>query len=105
MADEPKPETAPQAQPGSNAQPEGTNVSPAPTEVAGKPAGAVPDPAAAAGAPQAEALPDGTTPTVLKPGAVHKSVAKGKASLTPVYRRADILTTLLTFAGAVDGGK
>jgi hypothetical protein len=61
---------------------------------------------------QAEPLSDGTVPTVLDPGAgVPKgAMAKGRASLTAVYQRADIITTLVTFivaiiaAGVVLGG-
>lgn len=52
---------------------------------------------------QAEPLSDGTVPTVLDQGAgVPKGVvAKGRASLTAVYQRADIITTLVTFVVAI----
>ncbi|MDB5178115.1 MAG: hypothetical protein JWN01_58 [Patescibacteria group bacterium] len=97
MSEEPKPGQTPGPQP----KPEeagSTSISPAPTEVSGEkpPAGAK-----STGGVQAEALVDGTVPTVLTPGDGHKHVAKGTTSLTAVYRRADILTTLLTFGGAV----
>jgi len=96
MADEPKTKPPEQA---------ATNVSPAPTEVAGeKPADKGPATTTAAEKPQgppADALSDGTVPTVLTPGTSHKSVPKGKTSLQTIYRRADIMTTLLTFVGAV----
>jgi hypothetical protein len=86
-------------------------ISPAPTEVAdGKAAPA----AAGANDPsanvQTEALSDGTVPTVLHTGANHKSIAKGRASISTIYRRADVLTTVITFviaavsAGAIIGG-
>lgn len=52
----------------------------------------------------AEPLPDGTVPTVLAPGDGHKSVGKSRASLTRIYRRADIMTTLYTFIGIVIAG-
>ncbi len=69
-------------------------------------------PPASGNVPQAEPLSDGTVPTVLDPGAgiPTTAVAKGRASLTAVYRRADIITTLVTFivaivaAGVVLGG-
>lgn len=57
-----------------------------------------PDPSANV---QIEPLSDGTTPTVLKAGQAAKPTLKGKAGITSIYRRADIMTTLLTFAGAV----
>jgi hypothetical protein len=86
-----------------------TNISPAPAEVGAspqesgdKPGGKKPDAKPApSGGPQPDPLSDGTVPTVLNTGSVHRSVAKGKASLTTIYRRADVLTTLLTFGGAV----
>jgi cytoskeletal protein CcmA (bactofilin family) len=49
----------------------------------------------------ADPLADGTVPTVLNTGASHKSVAKGKASIANIYRKADILTTIFTFVGAL----
>jgi hypothetical protein len=87
-----------------------TNISPAPSEVADKPANgtdnATPSqpPAASTSSsngPQQTALSDGTVPVVLTPGESHAHVVKGKTSLAGVYRRADILSTLLTFGGAV----
>jgi hypothetical protein len=117
MADEPKDEPKPKSNDASPAsgghEPTPASISPAPTDVTedtkpgagGKP-GANPKP----GAPdpnqkiQAEPLADGTTPTVLATGQVHRSVPKSKASLTTVYRRADIITTLLTFVGAIVAG-
>jgi hypothetical protein len=105
VAEEPKPAATKPAE-----QPSAASISPAPTDVAGdiknadKPAdGAAAAPAADAHV-QATPLSDGTTPTVLTPGSVHRPVAKGKASLTNVYRRADVMTTLFTFAGAVVAG-
>ncbi len=97
MADEPKPEVPQDSQP---------NISPAPNSVTdGPPPGEKGAPSIpanpAAAAPIAEALADGTMPTVLTPGQSHKKVAKGKTSLTSIYRKADILTTLFTFIGAV----
>lgn len=52
---------------------------------------------------QAEPLSDGTVPTVLDPGAggTKGVVAKGRASLTAVYQRADVVTTLVTFVVAI----
>jgi hypothetical protein len=103
VADEPKPEPAK-----STEQPSATSTSPAPSEVAGDPkAGdgkATPPTPSAASKVQAEPLSDGTTPTILAPGESHRSVTKSKAGLTSVYRRADIMTTLLTFVGAVVAG-
>jgi hypothetical protein len=57
----------------------------------------------AGGKLQADPLSDGTVPTVLDPGtSTPKSViAKGRASLTSVYQRADIITTLITFVVAI----
>lgn len=84
-----------------------TNVSPAPADVAGTPneakdkGGGGPPPAGTVKGPPADALSDGTVPTVLTPGSSHVSVPKGKASLTGVYRKADVMTTLITFAGAL----
>lgn len=110
MADEPKPDTAQpapsagDANAGAPAGENAANISPAPTEVAdGAPGGGAtppgaPDPNARV---QAEPLADGTTPTVLSAGTSHKSVRKGPASITSVYRKADIMTTIFTFAGAL----
>jgi len=57
----------------------------------------------AGGKLQADPLSDGTVPTVLDPGAGISAgvVAKGRASLTSVYQRADIITTLVTFVVAI----
>jgi len=82
-----------------------------PTDNPGSTPGDSPTPLAA-GNLQAEPLSDGTVPTVLDPGARAPKgvVAKGRASLTAVYQRADIVTTLVTFvvaiiaAGVVLGG-
>ena len=105
MADEPKPAT-PDTPPA-----EGANISPAPTAVTDgpppgadgspAPAGGPIPPAADASRVQAEPLADGTVPTVLSTGSSHKSVPKGRATITSIYRKADVLTTLFTFAGAV----
>jgi hypothetical protein len=97
MADEPKPQPADAPKPAEGAS---TSTSPAPTDVtdAAKP---TPDPNQKI---QPEPLSDGTTPTVLVPGESHQKVAKGKTSLTTIYRKADILTTLVTFIGAVVAG-
>jgi hypothetical protein len=94
MADEKEPAPPEQA---------GSNISPAPADVAGPPPNengtpAAPPPETIPTKP-ADPLPDGTVPTVLAPGTAHKKVPKGKASLTNIYRRADILTTLITFGG------
>jgi hypothetical protein len=63
-------------------------------------------PVADASAPQAEPLSDGTVPTVLTSGSgtPHAKQKSGRASLTSIYRRADVMTTILTFAGAVVAG-
>jgi hypothetical protein len=96
MADDPKSKEEPKEVPSSAA------LSPAPTVVAG----AKKDESAPAGEQKVQATPlsDGTTPTVLNAGASHRTVPKGKASITGVYRKADIMTTLLTFGGAVVAG-
>jgi hypothetical protein len=99
---------ADQAKPDKAAEPaDAASISPAPTEVAGDPKDqgkGNPPPPNADSKVQATPLSDGTTPTVLATGDGHRSVAKGKASITRVYRRADILTTLVTFAGALVAG-
>ena len=101
MADEPKPkDTAKDAKADQTEAPSSASLSPAPTVVAGETG----KPANSDSRVQAEPLSDGTVPTVLTPGQTHHSVAKGKASLTNVYRKADIMTTLLTFGGAVVAG-
>ena len=67
-------------------------------------------PAAAGDAPKsptvpADPLPDGTKPTVLTTGSgqPHGEVKTGRASLKSIYQRADIMTTLFTFAGLIVG--
>jgi len=103
MADEPKPQTADQPTP--NPAPESSAVSPGVTDaVETKPEGS--SAAAADDAPKPQVVPadplaDGTVPTVLATGTSHKSVSKGKASIANIYRKADILTTILTFVGAL----
>jgi hypothetical protein len=101
MAEEPKPETK-DAQPADNSEPSAARTSPAPAEAADdvKTDGD----ASASHQVQAEPLSDGTTPTILTPGQTHRSVSKSKSSITSIYRRADIMTTLLTFAGALVAG-
>lgn len=81
MADEPEKPANPKPQ------------SPATTATTVKPA--------ASGVPQAEALSDGTVPTVLTTGNGHRPVSKGKTSLSGIYRRADIMTTLYTTGGVI----
>jgi len=109
MADEPKPAPSPRPDPAGE-QPAGANISPSPVEAAGTPPGEAPPTGASAtpangatptSGPQPDALSDGTKPTILKPGSSHRAVPKGKASITTIYRKADILTTLLTFGGAI----
>jgi len=104
VADEPKKESK-DPKP-SDQQPTAASISPAPTEVTdGKPADGSKPPAPDANAKvQAEPLSDGTVPTVLNPGDGHRTVPKSKASITSIYRKADIMTTLLTFAGAIVAG-
>lgn len=60
------------------------------------------NPAGGPGLP-ADPLPDGTVPTVLAKGDTpsHDVKANGKRTITSVYRRADIMTTLFTFGGAL----
>ncbi|HEY2003920.1 MAG TPA: hypothetical protein VGH44_02285 [Candidatus Saccharimonadia bacterium] len=99
MADEPKPKE--NAKNGQTEAPSSAALSPAPTVVAGDSTKPAADPNSRI---QAEPLSDGTVPTVLTPGQTHHSVAKSKASLTTIYRKADIMTTLLTFGGAVVAG-
>lgn len=103
--DKPQPADAPEASTSA--------TSPSPVEVAGTPpeaGAATPAPEAAQPSPAATAttgatpdsLTDGTVPTVLKAGgAKDKELKGGGGSLTSVYRRADVATTLLTFIGAV----
>lgn len=98
MADEPKSKDP--AKDDKAEAPSSAALSPAPTVVAGD-NGAKPDPNSRV---QAEPLADGTVPTVLAPGQTHHSVTKSKTSLTTIYRKADIMTTLLTFGGAIVAG-
>jgi hypothetical protein len=112
MADAEKP-GAPTAQDPSSEEVK-SNISPSPTSVSDgpppeggaatpppgdKPAGDTPP--APGPVVQAEALTDGTVPTVLGTGSSHKSVSKGVASINGIYRKADILTTIFTFGGAL----
>lgn len=103
MADEPKPN--PTDQPAPNPAADASSVSPALTDaVEMKPEGASAAKPPDDPKPQvmpADPLSDGTVPTVLATGTSHKSVTKGKASISSIYRRADILTTILTFVGAL----
>lgn len=99
MAEDPNIQSPASDQPTPNPAPEASNISPAATENAY-------DAAESAEAPktpvvQTDPLADGTVPTVLTSGSSHKSVAKGHASITNIYRKADILTTVLTFVGAL----
>ena len=115
MADEPKSETPPSASDNAAAPPQGANISEAPVPDAtesekgsgitmeaakGAEAGSTPPPAAA-GNISADPLNDGTVPTILSTGNGHKSVPKGKTSITSIYRKADIMTTVFTFVGAI----
>ncbi len=84
------------------------STSPSPVEVAGTEPAATgstaPAPVAADSTTLAtDALVDGTVPTVLHAGDGTKAKAgrNGRASITSVYRRADVATTLLTFIGAI----
>ncbi len=74
-----------------------------PATPANSAAGETAAPRAEAGAPQADALPDGTKPTILTTGKTLKSLPPtfGKATLGSIYRRADITTTIITFVGAI----
>ena len=81
-----------------------TASSPAPTDVTEGAKGAPPPPDPNSKV-QAEPLADGTVPTVLRPGETHRTIAKGKTGLGTIYRKADVMTTLITFvAAAVAGG-
>jgi hypothetical protein len=100
MADETKPTSQP-------ATSDGANISPAPTSVAeapSTPSSGNTTPPAGTDRVNVEPLADGTLPTVIKPGESHRTVPKGKASISKIYRRADILTTLFTFAGLIVAG-
>jgi hypothetical protein len=84
-----------------------SNISPAPNSVTeappvdGSSTAPVPPPTSSGGKVQADPLSDGTVPTVLSGGSSHKTVTKGVANISSIYRRADILSTLLTFVGAL----
>jgi hypothetical protein len=102
VADEPKPESKKDKSAQAADKPSATSTSPAPAEVAD---GAKPPAGKTDQRVIAEPLSDGTVPTVLAPGQTkHQPEPKGKASISSIYRRADILTTLLTFGGAVIAG-
>jgi hypothetical protein len=106
MADEPSSSPAPGETPQPNTPPSAD--APASPAAPRSPAAdaATPPPAADAGAPQAEPLTDGTVPTVLSTGSgvSHAKVKGGRAKLTDIYRRADVMTTVFTFVGAVVAG-
>jgi hypothetical protein len=89
-------------------EPSASSVSPAPTDVAEDPKDGnksnTPPPPDPNSKVQAEPLSDGTTPTVLATGSSHRKVTKSKASITTIYRKADIITTLLTFGGVIVAG-
>lgn len=107
MAEEtPKP-TPPPAEPSPATPPPG-----AAGEAAPSPAPASGETPPAAGGPQPDPLSDGTVPTILQSGSgeTKGKRAKGVAAISGVYRRADVVTTLVTFgvallaAGLVLGG-
>ena len=106
MAEDPKnPSTAP-ADSAPDKAPDAPNISPAPADITeAKPNSAPLDPqdpnAPKPSVVPADPLADGTVPTVLSTGGVHKSVPKGRASINTIYRRADILSTVFTFVGAL----
>lgn len=106
MKEDPKTSPTTPQEPALNPASEASNISPAPGDVTGTNLeGAAPNAADASNSKPtfvpADPLADGTVPTVLNSGAVHKSVPKGRASINSIYRRADILTTAFTFIGAV----
>ncbi len=49
----------------------------------------------------ADPLADGTVPTVLATGSHPKPTPKGRVSITSIYRKADVITTLITFTATV----
>ncbi|MBW4061783.1 hypothetical protein HJC99_04415 [Candidatus Saccharibacteria bacterium] len=85
----PAPDSAPAPEAGSKAAPDATTPE-------------TPPPAPASNL-VAEPLTDGTVPTVLQKGdaAPHAAPPEGKRNLGSVYRRADIITTLITFGATV----
>lgn len=102
MAKEPKTNTdTTPSSPHPAGQSDSTNISPAPMDVHEKPGEDQAAPQAGDARITAEPLPDGTVPTVITTGESHRSVAKSKASISSIYRKADILTTVLTFGGVL----
>ncbi len=110
MADEPNPspKPAPSEPNQPNNPPSPTGPTPPGQTTSGSPAGPGQD-NKAPGKPgdsesiAPEALADGTVPTVLSSSSqvTHTESKKGAVALSSVYRRADILSTLLTLAGAI----
>jgi hypothetical protein len=96
LADEQKPQSNQSSPPEDKSA---SSISPAPTDFDSGPKKAGDNKPAEVPKVQTEPLADGTVPTVLNPGESHRSVPKGKATLDKIYRKADIMTTLLTFAG------
>lgn len=106
MAEDPKNPSPAPADPAPDKAPDAPNISPAPADITeAKPNSAPSDPqdpnAPKPSVVPADPLADGTVPTVLNTGEVHKSVPKGRASINTIYRRADILSTVFTFVGAL----
>ena len=106
MADDPKPNPAAPDPPTPAGSPEASHISPALGDITDPkssetPAGTANPDAPAAPTVPADPLADGTLPTILNTGATHKSVTKSRASINSIYRKADILTTVFTFAGAL----
>ena len=106
----PNPATPPEPTTPTAAPPPVTSVDSASTPAGSAPAGSEPSPSPAGpdGKPDqpaltADALADGTTPTILEAGrgTAKPAIKKGVASLTSIYRRADIITTLLTLGGTL----
>ncbi|HVQ43387.1 MAG TPA: hypothetical protein VMT30_00250 [Candidatus Saccharimonadia bacterium] len=102
MADEPKTNTpAPASPPDGQTTPPAAAPTPDAPPTADPAADSSAEAKAVAASVQKDPLSDGTIPTVLTPGDSHKKVPRGKASITSIYRRADIMTTLFTFVGAL----
>lgn len=100
MADEPKPESPQPSPPTPPAEGASPSISPAPADVTdAKPE--TTEPASKASTVPTDPLSDGTVPTVLETGSSHKPVPKGRASITSIYRKADIVTTVITFVVAL----
>jgi hypothetical protein len=97
---EDKPKNEPSETP---AQP--TSPAPEKPEAAGAPSdkpAEAPTPPAADSKMTADPLPDGTVPTILSKGDTpHKDIKLGRGAMGNIYRRADVMTTLLTFGGAI----